>query len=197
LVASPVRCSRFALTPLALNLLARDLLPCTRPRLRNQAEPATGKTLPLALANAPNSISLGPPDPVTPSSSPPVVTLSWLVYHRRRSCAARRIRAVLLLLQPPHGRRELAMPGCIVVPSSSSHPVTTFASPPFLPAHHAITTLPPSRGPWSACIRAAPSAAFSSTASVFLHARLYCSSANTSAAAALQLLPHRARPSYT
>jgi hypothetical protein len=52
LVVSPVCCSRSTLTPLALNLLARDLLPCTRTRLRNQVEPATGETLPLALTNA-------------------------------------------------------------------------------------------------------------------------------------------------
>jgi hypothetical protein len=41
------------------------------------------------------------------------------------------------------------------------------------------------------------SAAFSSTASVVLHARSRCSRADPPAAAALQLLPHRERPSCT
>jgi hypothetical protein len=53
LAAAPVCRFRFALTPLALNLLVRGLLPCMRTRLRNRAEPATGRTLPLAPADAP------------------------------------------------------------------------------------------------------------------------------------------------
>jgi hypothetical protein len=47
------RRSRFASTPTAPNLLVRGLLLCIRMRLRKRTEPATGKTLPLALANAP------------------------------------------------------------------------------------------------------------------------------------------------
>jgi hypothetical protein len=50
------RRSRSAFTPLALNLLARGLLPCTRTRLWNRAELATGRTLPLASADAPVQI---------------------------------------------------------------------------------------------------------------------------------------------
>jgi hypothetical protein len=42
------------------------------------------------------------------------------------------------------------------------------------PGRHAILTPPPSRGPWSVCIRAVPSAAFSSTASNIHHARPSC-----------------------
>jgi hypothetical protein len=53
LAAAPVRRSRFAPASLALNLLARGLLPCTCTRLRNRAEPANGRTLPLAPADAP------------------------------------------------------------------------------------------------------------------------------------------------
>jgi hypothetical protein len=52
-----------------------------------------------------------------------------------------------------------------LAPPSSSHLVTASASSPFLSACHAITTPPPSRGPWSTCIRAVPSVALSSTAS--------------------------------
>jgi hypothetical protein len=89
------------------------------------------------------------------------------------------------------------MPGCTVAPPSSSHPVAAFASPPLLPACHAITASPPPRGPWSACIRAVPSTAFSSTTSDILHARPRCSRADPPAAAALQILPHRAWPPYT
>jgi hypothetical protein len=53
LAAAPVRRSRPAPAPLAFNLLARGLLPCTRTRLRNRAKPATGRTLPLAPVDAP------------------------------------------------------------------------------------------------------------------------------------------------
>jgi hypothetical protein len=53
LAAAPVHRSRLAPTSLALNLLARGLLPCTRTRLQNRAEPATCRTLPLAPADAP------------------------------------------------------------------------------------------------------------------------------------------------
>jgi hypothetical protein len=53
LAAARVRRSRSAPVPLAFNLLARGLLPCTRTRLQNRAEPATGRTLPLAPADAP------------------------------------------------------------------------------------------------------------------------------------------------
>jgi hypothetical protein len=44
----------------------------------------------------------------------------------------------------------------------------------FCHIRHAILTPPPLRGPWSACIRAVPSAAFSSTASNVHHARPSC-----------------------
>jgi hypothetical protein len=53
LAVAPVRRSRSTPTPLALNLLARGLLPRPRTRLRNRAEPATGRTLPLASADVP------------------------------------------------------------------------------------------------------------------------------------------------
>jgi hypothetical protein len=53
LAAAPVRRSRSAPAPLALNLLARGLLPCTRTHLRNRAEPAAGRTLPLTPADTP------------------------------------------------------------------------------------------------------------------------------------------------
>jgi hypothetical protein len=79
-----------------------------------------------------------------------------------------------------------------LAPPSSSHRVAAFASPPLLPACRAITASPPLRGPWSACIRAVPSTAFSSTASGVLHVRLYCSRADPPAAATLQLLPYGA-----
>jgi hypothetical protein len=84
-----------------------------------------------------------------------------------------------------------------VAPSSSLHPVATSALPPFFPAHHAITVLPPPRGPRSVCIRAVPSVVFSSTASDVLHSRPCCSRANPLVTVTLQLLPQRARPSYT
>jgi hypothetical protein len=133
LVASPVRYSCSAPAPLALNLPAHGLLPCTHTRLRNRAESATDRTLSLASADA-------------------------LV----------QIRSDLRL---------------------------RFAA--FPPARFAITALPPSRGPRPACTRVVPSVAFSSTASGVLYARLYCSRANPPATVALQLLPHRARPSCT
>jgi hypothetical protein len=46
------RRSCFASTPTAPNLLVRGLLLCMRPRLRKRAEPATGRTLSLASADA-------------------------------------------------------------------------------------------------------------------------------------------------
>jgi hypothetical protein len=64
--------------------------------------------------------------------------------------------------------------GYSVAPPSSLRPAVAFAPQLLFPIHHAILTPPPSRGPWSACIRAVPSAAFSSTASNVHHARLYC-----------------------
>jgi hypothetical protein len=79
-----------------------------------------------------------------------------------------------------HGRHTRVAPcrtavfGCIEAPPSSSGPTAAFAPQLLLPTCHTILTPPPSRGPWSACIRAVPSAAFSSTASNVHHARLYC-----------------------
>jgi hypothetical protein len=148
-------------------------------------------------------------------------------YHRRRSCAARRTRAALLLPRPPHGWRELAVPSCTVAPSSSSHPAATFASQLLLPGsprHNrpsasarteacphwglpsaaARTRSPPcpvlatsrfSTSSSQCCLTSC--AAFPSTASDVLHARPRCSRADPPAAAALQLLPHRARPPCT
>jgi hypothetical protein len=95
----------------------------------------------------------------------PAVTPSGPAYHRRWSCAERRTRTALLLPQPPHGWRELVMPGCTASPPSSSHPTAAFASQLLLPTCRAITAPPPPRGSRSACIRVAPSVAFSSTAS--------------------------------
>jgi hypothetical protein len=66
------------------------------------------------------------------------------------------------------------VPGCTASPPSSSRPTTAFASRLLFPICHAILTPPPSRGPWSACIRAMPSAAFSSMASNVHHARPSC-----------------------
>jgi hypothetical protein len=57
------------------------------------------------------------------------------------------------------------VPGCIASPPSSSRPTTVFASRLLFLIRHAIFSPPPSRGPWSACIRAVPSVALSSTAS--------------------------------
>jgi hypothetical protein len=57
---------------------------------------------------------------------------------------------------------------------SSSRPTTVFASRLLYLIRHAILTLPPSRGPWSAYIRVVPSIALSSTASDIHHARPSC-----------------------
>jgi hypothetical protein len=65
--------------------------------------------------------------------------------------------------------------GCSVAPPSSSRPAVAFAPQLLLPIRHDTLTPPPSRGPWSACIRAVPSAAFSSTASNVHYARPRCS----------------------
>jgi hypothetical protein len=75
------------------------------------------------------------------------------------------------------------MPSCTASPPSSSRPTTAFASRLLFPIRHAILTPPPSRGPWPACIRAVPSAAFSSTASNVHHARPSCT-------------PTRSRPEF-
>jgi hypothetical protein len=75
------------------------------------------------------------------------------------------------------------MPGCTASPPISSRPTTAFASRLLFLIRHAILTPPPSRGPWSACIRAVPSAAFSSTASNVHHVRPSCT-------------PTRSRPEF-
>jgi hypothetical protein len=66
------------------------------------------------------------------------------------------------------------VPGCTASPPSSSRPTTAFAPRLLFPIRHAILTPSPSRGLWSTCIRAVPSAAFSSTASNVHHARPSC-----------------------
>jgi hypothetical protein len=66
------------------------------------------------------------------------------------------------------------MSGYSVAPPSSLRPAIAFVPQLLLPTRHATLPPPPSRGPWSSCIRAVPSAAFSSTASNVHHARLYC-----------------------
>jgi hypothetical protein len=109
LVTFLVRCSCFAPVSLALNLLVRGLLRCMRTRLRNRAEPATGKTLSLAIANAPIQFrsDLRVLQLRRPFHLLPAVTPSGPAYHRRRSCAACRIRAVLLLPQAPRALDRL------------------------------------------------------------------------------------------
>jgi hypothetical protein len=71
-------------------------------------------------------------------------------------------------------RRNPPWLDCTAPPPSSSRPTTVFASRLLFLIRHAVLTLPPSRGPWSACIRVVPSVAFSSTASNVHHARPSC-----------------------
>jgi hypothetical protein len=109
------RRSRSALTPLALNLLARGLLPCTRTCLRDRAEPVAGRTLPFAPADTPvqvrpdlrvlqlrrpstccDSIRAGlPPPPVLRCASNPRHVASALTALLLRSCSFRACRAIL------------------------------------------------------------------------------------------------------
>jgi hypothetical protein len=164
LVAFLVRCSCFAPVSLALNLLVRGLLPCMRTHLRNRAEPATGKTLPLAITNAPiqfcsdlRVLQLRRPFHLLPAVTPSATTAAGLVL---------RVESVPRYSCPRLHARSTASCRCRCRPfitSSSRCRLTSFT-------------------------------AFFSTVSDVLHARLYCplggSASNRRAAAS----PHpRAR----
>jgi hypothetical protein len=142
-VTSPARCSCITLTPLALNLLARGLLPCTRTRLRKRTELAVSPAsrcfcFDLCMGGG-SSPCVAPPSSlhsVTTSASPPF----FLARHA--------ITAPL----PPRGPR----PACIRITPSA-----------------AVRARPPPFSTSSSQCRLTSSAASSSTISDVLHARLH------------------------
>jgi hypothetical protein len=150
LVAFLVRCSCFAPVSLALNLLVRGLLPCMRTRLRNRAEPATGKTLPLAIANA----------PIQFRSDLRVLQLRRPFHHQGRPTTAAglvlRVESVPCYSCPRLRARSTASCRCAASPSAA----VRARSPPFITS--------------SSRCRLTSFTAFFSTVSDVLHARLYC-----------------------
>jgi hypothetical protein len=102
--------------------------------------------------------------------------VSWTPGTRRLS----RIGSLCQILHEPQGPPahglSLHCPCACAAETRSAHPrscsfrirraiTAAFILPLLLPTRHAILPPPPSRGPWSACIRVVPSVALSSTAS--------------------------------
>jgi hypothetical protein len=116
--------------------------------------------------------------------------------HCRHACAATRRATAPILLSYRWPSTCSRVAGCLArahacgnepsrppVEHSRSHPRTrlsnsartsAFASPPFLPARHAITAPPPPRGPRPACIRITPSAAVLARPPPFSTSSLQC-----------------------
>jgi hypothetical protein len=163
LVASPVRHFYPAPASMTPSLHARGRLPCIRTRLRNRAEPATGRTLLLVLADTPvqfrsdlRVLQLRRPFHLLrhhQDRSTTAAGLALRVEPALRCFCPDRLAAAQLLLPPPRGPRPAR------TRAAPSAVVRTRPPPFFMSSSQCCLTL---------------SAAFSSMVSDVLHARLHC-----------------------